>query len=345
MSNAHSSPPKLFSRIVEIIFFGVWTAITVLVSYWLGQQSYHWMPPQATFEAQKVDDLFSFLVTLGSAVFLGVFGMIGHSILVCRAEKGDFSEGHPVRSNIKLEVLWTVVPILLVLWIVTRGIHIYSLLDLQGLSTGAHNHSDVQLAAAKTPSESALLASSQSASLWKLAQATSDAVVEVTAKQWAWSFYYPQQNITSAELHLPVNQRARLVLKSADVLHGFYVPAFRLKQDIVPNREIDFVFSPTAEGRYRLQDSQFSGSFFPLMEADVYVESVDDYQQWLAQTVQRPGSGWDFALADLSAEERSHPQNLWGQRWAMQPPSSLPPATALQTLQSKTSQSKTAQSL
>ena len=351
MSNTHASPPKLFSRAAEIIFFGVWTAITVLLSYWLGQQSYSWMPPQATLEAQKVDGLFSFLVTLGSAIFLGVFGMIGHSIVVCRADKGDFSEGHPVRSNTKLEILWTGIPVLLVLWISIQGIHVYSLLDLQGLSTFAHNHSHSPLAQAEALQNRSVQSQSvQSQSVQnqpaqnqlaqmvsssaQLAQAATSEVVEVTAKQWGWSFRYPQQNITSSELHLLVNQRSRLVLKSADVLHGFYVPAFRIKQDIIPNRDINFVFSPTLEGKYRLQDSQFSGAFFPLMEADVYVESPADYQRWLSQAAQNSEVMLARSLVDLSAAERANPPNLWGQRWAVEPALSAT-VTAIQKSKSK----------
>jgi len=304
MSNSSQSPPKLVSKTVEIIFFVVWTTITILLSYWLGQASYSWMPPQATLEAEKVDGLFSFLVTLGSVIFLGVFGMIGHSVLVCRAKKGDFSEGHPVRSNTGLELLWTGIPILLVLWISVQGLHVYSLLDLKGLSTFAHTHTGTELAQARSGT-----------GLLTAAAAAPENTIEVTAKQWAWSFHYLDQNITTDELHLLVNQPVHLVLKSADVLHGFYVPAFRIKQDIIPNRAIDFVFSPILEGEYRLQDSQFSGTFFPLMVAKVQVESAAAFQQWRSQLASQPHPP---LITDLSAAERAHPSNLWGQRWSSQ---------------------------
>lgn len=297
-------------KVLEIGFFIVWTAITILISYWLGQASYSWMPPQATAEAQHVDSLFSFLVTLGSAIFLAVFGMIFHSILVCRAPAGDFSEGHPARGNAWIELFWTGVPVLLVLWIGVQGFQVYSLLDLEGLSTISHAHPKGNPATAtQFVADSAMV---------KTGAETGAETIEVTVKQWAWAFHYPDKNVTSSTLHLPVNQRVHLILKSEDVLHGFYVPAFRIKQDIIPNHPIDFTFSPTLEGQYRLNDSQFSGAYFALMEADVSVESAADYQKWLSQAASGSDSSQSLELvADLSADERANPPNLWGQRWAI----------------------------
>lgn len=77
-------------------------------------------------------------------------------------------------------------------------------------------------------------------------------------------------------------------MQSEDVLHGFYVPEFRVKQDIIPNRTITMVFTPLRSGKYRLNDSQFSGTNFALMEADVYVESPEAYNQWFARAANRP---------------------------------------------------------
>ncbi len=107
--------------------------------------------------------------------------------------------------------------------------------------------------------------------------------IEVHAKQWAWSFRYPDKNVTSSKLHLPVNHRIHLAMQTDDVIHGFYIPDFRLKQDIIPNRTIDFEFTPIREGTYRLSDSQFSGTYFAIMQTKVVVESLDKYSEWLAQ--------------------------------------------------------------
>ena len=110
--------------------------------------------------------------------------------------------------------------------------------------------------------------------------------IEVVAKQWVWSFRYPN-NVISNELHLKVNERTRLNLHSQDVIHGFYVPEFRLKQDIIPNRNIDIVLTPTKIGKFHLRDSQFSGIDFALMVANVYVDSSEAYSQWLSQAATR----------------------------------------------------------
>jgi cytochrome c oxidase subunit 2 len=112
--------------------------------------------------------------------------------------------------------------------------------------------------------------------------------IDVLAKQWAWSFYYRDRQVTSSELHLPVNHPIQLSLTSADVLHGFYVPNFRIKQDIVPNRTIEFKFTPNRIGQYQLQDSQFSGTYVATMKAPVYVESTVSYEQWLRKATQKP---------------------------------------------------------
>ncbi|MEM1427718.1 MAG: cytochrome c oxidase subunit II, partial [Cyanobacteria bacterium P01_H01_bin.130] len=73
-----------------------------------------------------------------------------------------------------------------------------------------------------------------------------------------------------------------------DVLHGFYVPAFRVKQDIVPGREIEFAFTPIREGRYRLRDSEYSGTYFAANQTNVVVESAEAYQQWLSVAAAMP---------------------------------------------------------
>lgn len=323
-----AAAPKLFSRVAEIAFYLIWTAITVITSYWLGQKSYSWMPPQATLEAQEVDDLFSFLVTLGSAVFLGIFGMIAHSIITCRADAGDFSEGHPVRRNTWIEIIWTGIPALLVVWISLRAIHVYSLLDLQGLATFTQTPIRSESVVPDALYNGSVAPDGRQQPARAIAQMPRAAeTVDVVAKQWAWSFHYREQDIISSELHLLVNQRTKLVLTSPDVLHGFYVPAFRIKQDIIPERDIDFIFSPTLEGKYRLQDSQFSGTFFPLMQADVYVESLTDYESWISQVSKNPETRTD-RVADLSAKERANPPDFWGHGWAIAAPSTAPPSTA-----------------
>lgn len=275
----------------EIAFYIVATAVTIILSFWLGHKAYDWMPLAATVEAQKVDDLFSFLVWLGSIIFLGITSVICFSLLTCRAERGDFSEGHSVRQNTKLEVTWTVIPMILVAVIVTRSVVIYEMLDVEGLdlliSEGKFTQL-VKIALAQSPS----------------APARDINTVGVTARQFSWTFTYPEANVSSTELHMPVNQPVRFALTSEDVLHGFFVPEFRLKQEIIPQHTIDIVMTPILEGNFTLHDSQLSGTYFSLMDAPVVVESEDSYRQWLAQVASLPPE----PAPNPAFDEYSHPQ-------------------------------------
>ena len=235
----------------------------LLVSLWMGQQAYKWMPPQASAEAMMVDRLFSFMTVIGSFIFLGVVGTLLYSMIFQRAIKYDASDGPPIEGNVTLEVVWTAIPIVLVIWIAATSYQTYHQMSILGPITAE-------------ASPSAITQTSASGS----------SPIEVRARQWAWEFYYPDVGISSTELHLPVDQRARFKLTSEDVLHGFYVPAFRVKQDIVPGKEIDFSFTPIKLGRYRLRDSEYSGTYFAANQANVVVERPEDYEQWLAIAAQ-----------------------------------------------------------
>lgn len=283
--------------VFEYLLLAVFVAVLLVASRWIGHQAYSWMPPQATAEAQRVDELFSFLVAVGVFIFLGVVGVILYSILFYRAPTDDYSEGHPARGNWKIEALWTVVPTLLVLWIAAQSYNIYEQLNILGLTPVVHLHTPMEEPAyAETVKNDSTPAALE---------------IEVIAKQWAWSFRYPN-NVTSNELHLPVNQRVRLALNSEDVIHSFYVPEFRLKQDILPARTITFVFTPTRSGKYLLRDAQFSGTYYALMEADVYVESPAAYHQWLAvAAAQQPTLATNRAFKEHSQPSKKILNSGW----------------------------------
>ena len=247
-----------------LILVGVAIAIA-LISLWMGQQAYTWFPPQASAESILVDNLFSFLVTLGSFIFLGVVGTLTYSVLFQRAEKYDLSDGPHIEGNVKLEIIWTAIPFALVIWIAGYSYQIYDQMSILGPMEHAHHGS--MMAAA----EAAEIGDSKTEEAEK---------IEVLARQWSWEFRYG--NVSSTELHLPNNRRIKLVLHSEDVLHGLYIPAFRVKQDVIPGHDIDFEFTPIREGKYRLRDSQYSGTYFAAMQTDVVVESPEAYQKWLA---------------------------------------------------------------
>lgn len=279
-------------RILRTLLLAVFIAANMLASRWIGQQAYSWMPIQGTAEAKQVDNLFSFLVSVGAFIFIGLVGLIIYSILTCRAPKGDFSHGHPARGDWRLETLWTVAPMLLVFWIAAQSYKIYQRIDIQGLTPIVHLHMPVE-----APAYAATVEDGNKPAESNNTKPVAEEI-GVVAKQWAWSFRYPG-NVTSTELHLPVNQTVRLAMKSEDVLHGFYVPEFRVKQDIIPNRTITFAFTPLRTGKYRLRDSQFSGTYFSLMGADVYVESPEAYAQWLSlAAAQKPAPAKNQAVSE-----------------------------------------------
>jgi cytochrome c oxidase subunit 2 len=255
----------------NIIILTISVLAIILISHWLGQQAYQWLPTSAAIEAEPIGDLFSFLVTLGSIIFLGVTGVLGYSLLFYRAAKNDASDGPALKGNNQLEVIWTVIPLLLVTWIAVYSYNIYQRMNVLGPLPMVDHFMEMPVYA---QTDSTVPQSVEK--------------IDVLAKQWAWSFHYRDRQVTSSELHLPVNHPVQLSLTSADVLHGFYVPNFRIKQDIVPNRTIEFKFTPNRIGQYQLQDSQFSGTYFATMKAPVYVESTNSYEQWLTNSAQKP---------------------------------------------------------
>ncbi|MFY7804659.1 MAG: cytochrome c oxidase subunit II [Limnoraphis robusta] len=283
-----SSPQKQYRKWIILTAIAI---VIAIVSLGIGKLSYSWLPPQAAAEAVLVDDLFSFLVTLGSFIFLGVTGTITYSVIFHRAAKYDMSDGPHIEGNVTLEIIWTAIPILLVFWIAGYSYQVYQKMAIKGPMEIVHLHMPMGMEAAYADP------------LASMGEPIED--IEVIGKQWAWVFRYPETNVTSTSLHLPTNKRVRLALKSEDVLHGFYIPAFRLKQDIIPNQTIDFEFTPIREGTYQLTDSQFSGTYFATMTADVVVESPENYQQWLANAAtQTPTPAPNQAATEYAEEQK-----------------------------------------
>jgi len=283
-------------RFLEYLLIAGYIAVLLVVSHWIGQQAYAWMPVEATAEAQKVDSLFSFLVSVGAFIILGLVGMMVYSVLFFRASKDDYSEGHPSRGDAKLEILWTATPTLLVLWIAFQGFNIYQQLDILGLSQIVH----------LLPIESEPAYAAPVSNEPKEAAET----IGVFVKQWDWSFRYPN-NVTSNELHLLVNRSTRLNMHAQDVLHSFYVPEFRLQQYVVPGRNIDLVITPIRTGKYHLKDSLFSGTYFALMDANVYVESPEAYNQWLTRVAQEPTTTKNQAVAEYTQPAKTLFKSGW----------------------------------
>lgn len=314
-----TSPAKPPNRLA-IAAVSLWTGLIVLVSHWMAQQAQRWLPVQASSAAPLVDGLFGFETGLGTFIFLGVMTVLAWSLLFHRARKYDESDAEPIEGNTRLEIVWTVIPLVLVLLIAANAIRVNRVLGVLGPMEHVHG--------AAAP----------------IGAAGSELQVEVIARQWSWEFRYPlgdgdlqphgdhagmagasggagsspaaaapagPTTVSSTELHLPVNRPVSFRLLSEDVLHGFYVPAFRLKQDVVPGQSIGFRLTPTRTGRYRLRDSQFSGTWFAANQADVVVESPAAFAHWLELAVQQPLQPGLSPAADDYNRRQQRPANGW----------------------------------
>ena len=112
--------------------------------------------------------------------------------------------------------------------------------------------------------------------------------VDVMAKQWMWKIQHPGGQREINELHVPAGRPIELVMTSQDVIHSFFVPAFRIKQDVLPERYTSLWFTPTRPGRYQLFCTEFCGTSHSQMRGTVIVMSPSDYSDWLAAN---PGQG------------------------------------------------------
>lgn len=259
-------------KLRAILTLSVTAILLVFFSYWMAQQSYSWFPPEASEEAKIVDDLFAIFVGLGTFIFFGVTIPLTYSLVFHRAGKYDMSDGPHIEGNNVLEIIWTAVPILLVAGLVTASYNTYTRMNIAGPMELVHLHAPAMMEPAYAEP---IVGDKIEGPIYE--------DIDVTARQWAWVFRYPDRDVSSTELHIPVGHRVRLTMHSDDVLHGFYVPAFRIKQDIVPNHAIKLEFTPTREGTYRLRDSMFSGTYFAANQTNVVVQSIPDYEQWLDQ--------------------------------------------------------------
>jgi cytochrome c oxidase subunit II len=283
-------------KLRAILTLTVYAILATFASLWMAKQAYSWFPPEASAESKLVDDLFSLFTGLGTFIYLGVIGPFLYSLVFHRAGKYDPSDGPPIEGNMWLEIIWTGIPLVLVLSLSFASYRTYEKMAVRGPMELVHLHMpQVMESAYAEPFDNTPQKEINSALNAPVEQ------IDVYAKQWAWVFHYPQQNVTSTELHLPVDRRIKFTLRSEDVLHGFYIPAFRLKQDVVPNHEIDFELTPTRTGTYRLRDSMYSGTYFAANQADVVVQTVDDYQQWLADAAaQTPTPAFNQAAYEYS---------------------------------------------
>ena len=253
-----------------------------LISLWYGQ-NHGLLPIAASKEASEVDGLFNLMMTISTGLFLLVEGILIYSVIKFRRKKGDETDGPPVEGNVPLEILWTAIPTVIVFILAIYSFEVYN--NLGGLDPMA-SHDHQQMIAAETTDNSQLVAMDNSQialGLGRTPDGTQSQPLEVNVNglQYAWIFTYPETGIVSGELHVPVDRPVKLNMTAADVLHAFWLPEFRIKQDVIPGRESLLTFTAIKTGQYPIICAELCGAYHGGMKTTLTVHSAEDYQQWL----------------------------------------------------------------
>lgn len=220
------------------------------------------IPAPAAAESVAIDIMFNAHFWMIAFLFALIMGLMLYSAVVFRRKEGDDTDAPHIHSNNALEIAWTVIPIIVVL-----GFGGYGWVELNKLVEPKDNEMTVQ----------------------------------VQGFQWGWNFSYPEEReaIRAGELVLPIDQPILLEMNATDVLHAFWVPEFRVKQDLVPGRTTYLRFTPTDIGEYRLRCAEICGSGHAGMLAPVRVVPRDEYDAWVEEIINRP------KLSEIeTAEER-----------------------------------------
>ncbi len=237
-------------------------------------------PEAATVQGQATRDLYNIIFVIGMAVFFLVEGLILFAVLRYRRRKGDDELPPQIHGNNKLEIIWTAIPIAIVL-----ALFVVSWQTLNTIDARKENP---------------------------------PVRIGVVAYQWQWQFVYAppdirwedcgatenkgkcvtvigipppggdRSNWTPPQMHVPVNETVELQMHSNDVIHSFYVPAFLYQRDITPRKDQVIQFLADREGTFRGQCTQFCGLLHQAMELEVVVESRDAFNAWLTQALTPP---------------------------------------------------------
>jgi cytochrome c oxidase subunit II len=310
-------------------------AIT-LISLWVGQH-HNLLPEQASEQAPLVDNFFSVMVTIATALFLVVQGAILLFVIQFRRRPGDDTDGVPIEGSVPLEIVWTAIPAVIVIGLGIYSVDIYERMGGFGIghdhgamahSSTAHNsmsHDSVAQAsefapmmasavAAPLPSGEAMTAATEplpteplpteplpTEPLPKVAKygvgsslddtKTADLVVNVTGLQYAWLFNYTQDGtagsteggLSTGELHVPVGKAVQLNISAQDVIHSFWVPQFRLKQDAIPGQPTELRFVATKIGTFPIVCTELCGSYHGSMRTQLVVHSPEEYDAWVTE--------------------------------------------------------------
>ena len=222
-----------------------------------------WLPDQASKEGERIDFVFWFVTAICIGIFSVVASLSVYSLVKFRAKPDDDSDGPPVHGHTGIEITWTVIPLILVLAMIVV--------------------SSVALAQNDREPKNAMR-------------------VEVLGQQFAWIVAYPPEGAaedmdgficfthgqgtvdrrckSSANLMLPLDRPVRLHLTARDVIHSFWVPEFRQKQDAVPGLTTEITVTPTKLGNYPFMCSELCGLGHPLMRTRAIVMPQSEFEAW-----------------------------------------------------------------
>jgi cytochrome c oxidase subunit 2 len=206
--------------------------------------SINWNGAEDSTAAPKIDNLMDIAIVLSSLVFAAVVVGLAYALIAFRAKPGDESDGEPIHGNTRLEIVWTLVPTVIVLFL---GGWSWKVLD------------EIEEPAAH------------------------QLTVDVFSQQYAWSFGYPGKEYAYSQgvLHVPVNRQIVFKMHAQDVIHSFWVPQWRIKKDNVPGITTTAIVTPTKTGNYQLICTELCGFGHSSMRAKVIVQSESAFDKWV----------------------------------------------------------------
>src|SRR5437764_12311517 len=201
------------------------------------------IPPQASTSAPQIDWLFIALVVIMLFFLISVFFPITWFAIKYR-RGSDANRSNPAHSSNLIEIGWTILPIVLSVALFSWGAVAYYHIE--------------------RPPPNAL-------------------EVQIVGKQWMWKLQHAEGKREINELHVPLGQAVALTMTSQDVIHSFFVPAFRVKQDVLPGRDTEIWFRPPRTGVCPLLCAEYCGTDHSMMRGRIVVMRQQDYAEWLTQ--------------------------------------------------------------
>jgi cytochrome c oxidase subunit 2 len=230
----------------HFVIVGILVVVVSVVIY-IGLDSAGLMPAVASAQATEIDWMWNLELIAMSFLFALIVVPLAYSLIVFRRRKGDTTDAEHMEGNTQLEIAWTIVPLFIVMAYAYLGA--------------------INLAATQRADPDAM-------------------VVKVTGLQWSWTFEYEPVNglaVVSDELHVPVGKQVLLRMTSNDVIHSFWVPEFRVKQDLVPGRITELRITPILEGEYKVRCAELCGTSHYSMEKPVVVTSQEEFDAWMSE--------------------------------------------------------------